>query len=205
EDASWALPIKVEALAKSFSRGGTTTYQALPGTWSEGLGELVGHLIGDGWLTDVQSGWVYGGDDVADGLAASHEGLLRELIGGISRQEMKNGTVQLRAGSTAVRTFFRWLGASTGRAHEKRVPSSVFGAPTEVQAAFLRGLFGADGCVARVESGKASRYVGLGSRSDALLRDVQRLLNGFGVRAHIYQVSKGGIAPFSYKRSDGST
>jgi ribonucleoside-diphosphate reductase alpha chain len=103
-----------------------------------------------------------------------------------------------------VRTFFRWLGASTGRAHEKRVPGSVFGAPTEVQAAFLRGLFGADGCVARAESGKASRYVGLGSRSEALLKDVQRLLNAFGVRSRIYAVASSSAQKFSYTRLDGT-
>ena len=204
EDASWALPVKIEALAKSFSRGGTVAYQELPDRWSEGLGELMGHLVGDGWITGAQTGWVYGGADIEDGLLDSHEGLLTELIGGISRQEMSNGTVQLRAGSETVRTFFRWLGVSTGRAHEKRVPSSVFAAPTEVQAAFLRGLFGADGCVTRTESGKASRYVGLGSRSEALLKDVQRLLNTFGVRSRIYGVTDSTGRKFSYTRADGT-
>src|SRR5438034_873238 len=159
EDASWALPVKIEALAKSFTHGGTLTYQALPERWSEGLGELMGHLVGDGWITDVQTGWVYGGDDIDDGVCGSHEGMLRELIGGISRQEMSNGTVQLRAGSEAVRMVFHRLGVTKARAHEKRVPASVLAAPTEVQAAFLRGLFGADGCVSRVENGKANRYV----------------------------------------------
>ena len=66
-DASWALPIKVKALAKSAARGGKVAYRQLPERWSEGLGELTGHLIGDGWLTDVQTGWIYGGDDIADG------------------------------------------------------------------------------------------------------------------------------------------
>ncbi len=204
EDASWTLPVKIEALAKSHSRGGTVTYQELPGSWSEGLGELMGHLVGDGWITEVQTGWIYGGDDIADGLLDSHEGLLNELIGGISPQEMSNGTIQLRAGSETVRTFFRWLGVSTGRAHEKRVPDSVFTAPAEVQAAFLRGLFGADGCVSRTESGKASRYVGLGSRSEALLKDVQRLLNAFGVRGRIYDVSGSEAQKFTYTRADGT-
>ncbi len=85
EDASWALPVKVGASARSFARGGSVIEQELPDRWSEGLGELTGHLIGDGWLTDVQTGWVYGGDDIEDGLAEAHEGLLRELIGGVSR------------------------------------------------------------------------------------------------------------------------
>src|ERR671914_435428 len=201
EDASWALPVKVEALAKSFSRGGTVTYQELPNTWSEGLGELTGHLIGDGDLTDVRSEWIYGGDDVDDGLADAHEGLLTELIGGVSRQEMSNGTVQLRAGSQAVREFFRGLGVTSARAHAKRVPQSIFSAPIEAQAAFLRGLFGADGCVSRVETGgKANRYVGLGSRSDALLRDVQRLLNAFGIRGRIYRITGSERTKFSYTR-----
>jgi ribonucleoside-diphosphate reductase alpha chain len=75
----------------------------------------------------------------------------------------------------------------------------------EVQAAFLRGLYGADGCVSRVEEGKASRYVGLGSHSEALLKDVQKLLSAFGIRARIYNTSEGGEAAFRYTRLSGET
>lgn len=200
-DASWALPLRVTVPAKAFARGGTVTHTPLPERWSEGLGELLGHLVGDGWLTDVQTGWVYGGDDVDDGLAASHEGLLRELVGGISRQAMSNGTVQLRAGSAAVRELFRGLGVTTGRAHEKRVPASVFTAPVEVQRAFLRGLFGADGCVV---NGATTRYAGLGTASEGMARDVQRLLSAFGVRASIYRLQKRDPQSFRYERRDGS-
>ncbi len=205
EDASWALPLKVSTPAKSFAHGGSVRHQELPSRWSEGLGELTGHLIGDGWLTDVQTGWVYGGDDLADGLAEAHEGLLQELIGGISRQEMENGTLQLRAGSGAVRELFRGLGVTSARAHDKRVPAAIFTAPTEIQAAFLRGLFGADGCVSQVEAGgKASRYVGLGSRSNGLLKDVQRLLSAWGVRGRIYRIADADQSQFSYTRKDGT-
>jgi ribonucleoside-diphosphate reductase alpha chain len=202
EDASWALPAAVEAKAKSFSRGGPVTFQELPDAWSEGLGELTGHLLGDGWMTDVQTGWVYGGDDIDDGMVESHEGLLDELIGGVSRQEMQNGTVQLRAGSEAVREFFSNLGVTTSKAPDKRVPWAIFGAPTPIQAAFLRGLFGADGCVSWTET---NRYVGLGSRSEALLKDVQRLLSGFGIRGQVYRIAKPGHTNFSYTRVDGTT
>jgi ribonucleoside-diphosphate reductase alpha chain len=205
EDAFWELPIKVEAPAKSFARGGTATYQELPDRWSEGLGELIGHLVGDGDLTEVRTEWIYGRDDIDEGLADSHEGLLRELIGGVSRQEMDNGTVQLRAGSKAVREFFRGLGVTSLRAPEKRVPGSIFTSPTEVQAAFLRGLFGADGCVSDSIGDKASRYVGLGSTSEALLKDTQRLLSTFGVRGRIYRITKNADTPFTYTRKDGTT
>ena len=86
------------------------------------------------------------------------------------------------------------------------MPRSIFTAPVDVQAAFLRGLFGADGCVSRVESGgKATRYVGLGSRSNALLKDVQRLLAAWGVRGRIYRITDGRPSGFSYTRKDGTT
>ena len=205
-EAAWELPVAVGATAKSFARGGSVVHHELPQRWSEGLGELTGHLIGDGWMTDVQTGWVYGGDDIADGLLDAHEGLLTELVGGVSRQVVENGTVQLCAGSEAVREFFGALGVTRARAHGKRVPHAVLAAPTEIQAAFLRGLFGADGCVSRVESGgKASRYVGLGSRSEALLKDVTAMLNTFGVRGRIYRVTEAREASFSYTRKDGTT
>jgi len=204
-DASWELPVKVTAQAKSFSRGGSVTYQELPDHWSEGLAELTGHLIGDGWLTDVQTGWVYGRDDIDDGLGGAHEGLIRELVGGVSRQEISNGTTQLRVGSEAVRELFRGIGVTSARAHDKRVPAAIFTAPVEVQAAFLRGLFGADGCVSRKSGNKGYHYVGLGSRSDALLRDVQRMLATLGIRCRIYRIPGSASPDFAYTRVDGTT
>ncbi|MFN8203572.1 MAG: LAGLIDADG family homing endonuclease [Solirubrobacteraceae bacterium] len=172
--AAWELPVAITARARSFARGGTVIERELPRMWTEGLGELLGHLVGDGAMTNSSTVWVYGGDDIADGLDDTHAGLLGDLVGGTSRQEMENGTVQLRVGSSVVRRLLSGLGVTTGRAHSKRVPESIFRAPVEVQEAFLRGLFGADGCVARIESGgKATRYVGLSSRSRMLLRDVR--------------------------------
>jgi ribonucleoside-diphosphate reductase alpha chain len=204
--AAWELPVTITAHAKSFARGGTVVHHDLPTRWSAELGELTGHLVGDGCMTDVSSVWTYGGDDIEDGIADWHAEQLTKLMGGVSRQEMDNGTVQLRVGSEAVRELLRGIGVTSARAHDKRVPAAVFTAPGEVQAAFLRGLFGADGCVARVESGgKASRYAGLGSRSEALLRDVQRLLSTFGVRGRIYRTTESGKPSFSYTRSDGTT
>jgi ribonucleoside-diphosphate reductase alpha chain len=203
--ASWALPVAVAAHARSFARGGTVVEHELPRTWSEGLGELLGHLVGDGSMTDSSTVWVYGGDDLTDGLDDSHRGLLRELVGGASRVQMGNGTVQLRVGSSAVRELLAGLGVTRARAHGKRVPSTLFQAPVEVQSAFLRGLFGADGCLARIESGgKATRYVGLGSRSRALLGDVARLLSAFGIRSTVYRTTDARTSSFSYTRADGT-
>ncbi len=204
-DASWELPVKVAAPAMSRARGGATVLHPLPERWSEGLGELLGHLVGDGCMTDASTVWVYGGDDYLDGLPGSHDALLHELVGGASWQTMDNGTYQLRVGSGDVRELMRGLGVTTARAHDKRAPASIFTSPPEVQAAFLRGLFGADGCVSASPDEKATRYAGLGSRSEALLKDVQRLLSALGVRGRIYPTGKGGPSTFSYTRTDGTS
>ena len=63
----------------------------------------------------------------------------------------------------------RYVGPSSTRSGYR--PRSLR-RPPRSRAAFLRGLFGADGCVSWTET---NRYVGPGSRRDALLRDVQRL------------------------------
>ncbi|MCO5315779.1 MAG: hypothetical protein M9938_06420 [Solirubrobacterales bacterium] len=205
-EAKLELPAKTEARVKSFSRGGSVVDHALPTHWSPDLAELTGHLIGDGSLTEAQTNWTYGGDDLADGMADRHEQVLTDLFGGVSRQEMENGTEQLRVGSEAVRNLFKELGVSSARSHGKRVPESIFSAPAEIQATFLAGLYGADGCVSRVEAGgKANRYVGLGSRSEAMLKDVQKMLSSFGVRGRIYKVSESEKPSFTYTRKDGTT
>ncbi|HEY7926112.1 MAG TPA: LAGLIDADG family homing endonuclease [Candidatus Dormibacteraeota bacterium] len=202
-DAAWALPVEVEALSTSWNRGGTKVHQQVPDRWSRELGELTGHLVGDGCLTDAQTAWVYGGDDVRDGVADRHADALRALFGGVSRAAMGNGTTQLRLGSAAVRELFLSLGISTKGAHQKRLPEAVFTSPPEVQVAFLRGLFGADGCVSAVNNGKANRYVGLGSRSRALLADVQHLLSAFGIGSRLYDLTSIKPNPFTYRRKDG--
>jgi ribonucleoside-diphosphate reductase alpha chain len=204
--ATWKLPVTVEAIAKSWARGGTITHRRLPRRWSEGLAELTGHLVGDGCLTAHNLNWVYGGDDIADGLDERHARWLTDLAGGVSQQAMANGTVQLRVGSGAVRELFRGIGVSTARAQEKRIPEAIFTAPKAIQAAFLRGLYGADGCVSRVEvGGKATRYAGLGSRSHRLLGDVQILLSSFGIRGRLYRIAEAGAPTFSYTRKDGTS
>ena len=97
---------------------------------------------------------------------------------------MQNGTSSSAQGARLFGVLPRPRRHSV-RAHEKRVPASVFtrtdGDPGRVPARALRRRR----LRLRVES-KASRYVGLGSRSENLLKDVQRLLSAFGVRGRIY-------------------
>jgi ribonucleoside-diphosphate reductase alpha chain len=167
------------------------------------LGTMLGVLTGDGCLTSKQAVWIYGGTELEDGTIDEHQRLLEQDFGSVSRVPMNNGTVQLRIGRSEVRRLFRDLGASRDLSADKRVPGSVFHAPPEVQTSFLSGLFAADGCVARCE-GNATRYVGLGSASELLLKDVQRLLLGFGIRSRVYANGSANRATFEYTRKDGT-
>ncbi|MGH2498773.1 MAG: LAGLIDADG family homing endonuclease, partial [Candidatus Limnocylindria bacterium] len=189
-EVTWELPAKVRALAKTFHSGTSVGYKELPTRWSEPLGELLGHLVGDGRLTEDRAVWVYGQEDIGDGLIGWHEEMLRDLFGGVSHQLIANDTDQLRVGGSAVRELLAGLGVTTARAADKRVPRSIFTAPAAVQSAFLRGLFGADGCVSLSQRSEGSRYVGLASASERLLKDVRLLLNGFGIRGRIHETGE---------------
>ncbi|MFG1800355.1 vitamin B12-dependent ribonucleotide reductase [Micromonospora carbonacea] len=184
----------------------TTKWQResrLPEKWTEEFAHLLGWLTGDGCLRlgseergdNPVATWVYSAEE-REAFLPRHQTLLTELLGFTPKpSEQPNGTVQLRAGRTAVVDFLVGLGVSAGKAADKRVPAAVLEAPVEIQAEFLKGLFDADGCAA--ETANDTRYVGLGSVSVELLRDVQRLLSCFGIGSRIYTSRTEGPS-FSY-------
>jgi ribonucleoside-diphosphate reductase alpha chain len=227
-DADEILPLNLPTPAVAASRGfrllpGTTVTAGqrvptraghesrLPEKWTEEFAHLLGWLTGDGCVRRGQDGvrgdtdtatWVYGDEDRADFLAR-HQAVLADIVGVTPKpSEQPNGTVQLRSSRTAVVEFLTGLGVSTGRAATKRVPTAVLEAPTEIQAMFLRGLFDADGCAAQTANG--TRYVGLGSVSVELLRDVQRMLSCFGIGSRIHPTRETGASTFTYTTVDGA-
>ncbi|MCA1631031.1 MAG: PhoH family protein, partial [Acidobacteria bacterium] len=70
------------------------------------------------------------------------------------------------------------LGMSSGKAATKHIPRSIMNAPEPLVAAFLRGLFDADGTVE-----KRDGLVSLSSVSEKLIRQVQVVLLNFGIVA----------------------
>ena len=121
----------------------------------------------------------------------------------IKLSEQANGTVQLRLARRAYKGFLEALGVKSVKGPEKSMPWSIEQAPVDMVAAFLSGLFDADGCV--VTSGK-NRYVGLGSTSPELLRGVQRLLSTFGIMSRTYQTKEASSdGSFSYTNKAGET
>ncbi|HLF99437.1 MAG TPA: LAGLIDADG family homing endonuclease, partial [Acidimicrobiia bacterium] len=175
----------------------------LPEKWSPELAHYVGWLVGDGCLSGDVVSTIYGTEEEQEHILPGHRSLVAWMNDGRepTPSVQTNGTVQLRQSRRALRRFFEGLGVSPKKAAHKVVPRSVEQAPPEVQSAFLRGLFDADGCV---YDGEKSRYVGLGSSSRELLRGVQRLLSTFGISSRIYETRQPGDAQFDYTRADGT-
>jgi ribonucleoside-diphosphate reductase alpha chain len=195
------LPVPTEVAAYA-SKGDHAAPMALPEKWDEDFAHLLGWLVGDGSFSGDVISAIYGSAEDREIILPRHQRLFAELNGGRSPKVsvQANGTVQLRLSRRALALFFESLGLKRVKAAEKDVPWSILQAPEGIVAAFLRGLFDADGTVV---NGKTTRYVGLASRSVGLLRSVQSLLSTFGVSARIYPTVKGGSVEFSYTTKAG--
>ncbi len=176
----------------------------LPEKWSSELAHYLGWLVGDGCISGDVVTTVYGGEDEQREILPQHRELATWMNDGVEPKPsvQPNGTVQLRQSRRVVARFFEALGVSRKKASEKSIPEAIYQAPTEAVAAFLRGLFDADGCV---YDGPHYRYVGLGSSSRELLVGAQRLLSTFGIFSRIYTTrSADGSSRFTYTRKDGT-
>ncbi|MDQ3680581.1 MAG: ribonucleoside-diphosphate reductase, partial [Actinomycetota bacterium] len=176
----------------------------LPEKWSPEFAHYVGWLIGDGCISSTNvASTIYGSPDDREHVLPRHMELLTEICQGAAPKPsvQANGTVQLRLGRGLAVRFLEALGVGHAKAPEKTVPWSIQEAPADILAAFLQGLFDADGCV---YDGKTTRYVGLGSASRELLQGVQRLLTTFGISSRIFATQKDEEDKFFHVRQDGT-
>ncbi|HKW23634.1 MAG TPA: LAGLIDADG family homing endonuclease, partial [Ktedonobacterales bacterium] len=176
-------PVAYGVRSESRMRAKIARGEAEPPTeWTEELGEVVGYVLGDGYVRRGDTA-----DIVGIAVAAADEAIATELqrrfarwFGAAGNATSRQGHIQLQyAGSAA--TLLVGLGLTAARAHEKRVPESIFAAPRDAAIGFLRGLFSADGSVqcGPVEKGTCS--VRLATSSKGLAQDVQQLLLNFGI------------------------
>jgi ribonucleoside-diphosphate reductase alpha chain len=198
-DADLVLPVSSDP-ADYWTKGDHDMPLSFPETWSEEFAHYLGWLIGDGSTSGNTVAAIYGSQEDRDEILPRHAELLDSINCGrpIKLSEQANGTAQLRLARRAFKRFIEALGVKPVKGPEKTVPWSVERAPAEMMAAFLRGLYDADGCV--VDSTK-SRYVGLGSSSPELLRGVQTLLSTFGIMSRLYQ-TRGASAEGSFTYTD---
>jgi ribonucleoside-diphosphate reductase alpha chain len=176
----------------------------LPDVWSDVFAHYVGWLVGDGSTSGTSTVTIYGSADDRTEILPAHHELLEDINDGrpIKLSDQANGTVQLRLTRRPLKKYLEALGVASVTGEHKTVPWSIEQAPPEIVAAFLRGLFDADGCA--VHNPEKGSYVGLGSISVELLRGVQRLLSTFGITSRMYNVRRPGASHFSYERKDGT-
>jgi ribonucleoside-diphosphate reductase alpha chain len=206
-DARYEIPVATDSELYREKGDHTSLPVELPKQWTPEFAHYLGWMVGDGFVSErlEVAGTVYGSAEDQELVLPAHRSLVTAMHAGFeSRINMQaNGTQQLRIGRKAFARYFSALGLSTRRAAHKVVPWTMFQAPPDIAAAFLRGLFDADGCAR--DGGDKGRYVGLGSSSEELVRGVQRLLTTFGIVSRVYRQKPTTKRTFSYTRKDGTS
>ena len=176
----------------------------LPRQWSAQLGQVLGWLVGDGWLRNgdknYRLGFSFGTQDkeIMEYLGKIINRWYGKEIKPVARQ---NNTYHLSYHSKKLVEFFQKLGVKAVKAEEKEVPEALFTAPKQAVVGFLQGIFSADGTL-NFNPGK-SASVRLTSKSEKLLKGVQLLLLNLGIRGVIYNRSRPPKESFSYRTKNG--
>ncbi len=198
------LPVTVNNRIKG--KNGRIYCFNLPHQWSARLGEVLGWLVGDGWLRtapgDERVGFCFG--RAVQPVFSYLKPILDEYYGKpLKEVRGKNGCIHLSYHSKFFVDFFVSLGVIPAAASEKRVPWSVLTATEAAVKGFLRGLFSADG-TARFAQGK-SAYGRLTSKSELLLQQVQLLLLNLGIKSTLYRRYRKPRNVFEYTSIEGKT
>ena len=171
----------------------------LPDQWSRELGELLGWVIGDGWvshetprhrhLPNSTVGLMFG-DEEKKIIAPKFQALIKEWLGMDGTRVERNGTLTLYY-KTALYQFLESLGITESDGLKKTVPSAIWDAPRYAVLGFLSALFTADGSV-NVSAHNGSCSIRLANSSKQLLKDVQLLLLNEGMVSKLYHRRAGG-------------
>ncbi|OGE72460.1 hypothetical protein A3H40_04425 [Candidatus Daviesbacteria bacterium RIFCSPLOWO2_02_FULL_38_15] len=178
-----------------------------PTRWSKELGQILGWLVGDGWLRtgdeNLRVGFTFGEADKE--ILEYFKKIINHWYGyDIKSVKRARHTYHLSYHSKALVDFFLQLGVKAVKADTKMVPESIFTAPEEVVIGFIQGLFSADGTVRGGNRKTNSDWVALTSKSKKLLQGVQLLLLNLGIKSRIFDRSrKARIGMFPYQVKDG--
>ena len=171
-----------------------------------GLAQLIGLLVGDGCITSLNETNAEGNVRRVAFLNMSKEeepvlewandhinAQLRPLMG--EHQKMGNvranaTTSRVSVGSSRILSLMEQFAVLDKGSENKKLKDACFRLNREEQAALIRGLFTADGCVANY--GAKSQYVALDSCSKELLQQVQLLLLNFGIKSKLYADRRAG-------------
>jgi ribonucleoside-diphosphate reductase alpha chain len=172
----------------------------------EDAAQLIGLLLGDGCITNLNEQDATGNTRRVAflNMAKEEEQILawaNDYINNVLRPELgvhqKTGNVQevatakrISIGAPEILNLFEQYAVLNKGSEEKKLTDKAFLLNKEEQAALLRGLFTADGCVANY--GEKSQYVSLDLCSLTLLKQVQLLLLNFGIKSKLYTNRRAG-------------
>ena len=164
----------------------------LPQQWSKELGQILGWLIGDGWLRNndknCRVGFTFGKSD--EEILSYLKPIINKFYGKeIIDVKRKRNTKHLSYHSKYFVDFFHKLGVKHVDAQYKTVPESLFTANKEAVIGFLQGLFTSDGTV-NFNKEHSTSYIRLTSKSKELLKGVQLLLLNLGITSNLFDRSR---------------
>ena len=148
------------------------------------LAEIVGLAVGDGCVSKGILTLTMSPEE--RGVLERACAFINSLKGNrpVAVTERETACVVATTADEIVNEVSKWAVLDRG-SENKGLKDAAFALDQPSVAALLRGLFTADGTVANY--GEKSHYVGLDSTSLDLLRQVQQLLLGFGIKAKIYE------------------
>jgi ribonucleoside-diphosphate reductase alpha chain len=192
------LPIKVN---NDYSGENSKAYKLnLPDQWSKQLGQVLGWLLGDGWLRDQDEncriGFTFSQDD------RSILEYLKPIINNFYGYDIKevlreNNVYHLSYHSKYFVEFFKSLGVKACASEQKEVPDSIYSASQEAVVGFLQGLFSSDGTIG-IQEANQTTYIRLTAKSLRLLKGIQLLLINLGIYSRIYDRSRKERRGFAY-------
>jgi ribonucleoside-diphosphate reductase alpha chain len=161
----------------------------LPQVMHRGFARWLGLIYGDGNVTDRPYARYVGlqVDDKDADLAIYYRDLVADVFGPAARifenarRDKADASKSLRFASTKLVRFLQANGLAK-QGDELRIPAQVKSSPSDVRAAFLSGLFEADGSV-------VSGYPTLSTVSHGLALDVHRLLLSLGIPSKVRRVA----------------
>ncbi|MCF6097559.1 TSCPD domain-containing protein [Thermovorax subterraneus] len=148
----------------------------LPLEFNEEYGFLLGMLVGSGYYSSTSA--LYFGQNEAELLQRTRDILDSWHIQYRLRTRGKTTILEL---PKSIRRVWKAFGAIPGRSRYRRVPKAIFQAQKSVVAAFLSAFFSCSGSI------DADGGIRASSASKELLREIQLLLQGFGIMAKIRQ------------------
>lgn len=156
-----------------------------PTKWSKELGQILGWLIGDGYI-DKKCGYpslVIGNKD--EELIDYFIKILEEWFPNRVKLSTSSNCPHIIVRDSRAGEFFKFLGVTIKKSFEKTVPKSLWSAPKEAIVGFLQGLFSADGSV-NVNTKQKGSTIKLSITSKKLLEEVKVLLLNLGINGNFY-------------------